>query len=90
MRQGSYGAGKLSNHVVFHRESAGDVHCCVAPHNFYEKGEQLVLLTKQIRKKVLGGWKMKCRGSSETCFDNFKILNGECLRGKRPFKVLAL
>ena len=31
---------------------------------------------------------MKCRGSSETCFDNFKFLNGECLRGKRLCTVL--
>ena len=45
---------------------------------------------EQIWKKVLGGWKIKCRGSSETCVDNFKFLNGECLRGKRLFKVLHI
>ena len=55
MRQESYGAEKLSNHVVFHGESAGDVHCCVAPHNFYENGEQLVFVTKQIRKTKNSG-----------------------------------
>ena len=37
---GSYGSEKLSNRVVFYGESAGDVHCCVAPHIFYENGEQ--------------------------------------------------
>ena len=32
--------------------------------------------------------KIKCRGSSETCFDKVWRLYGPCLRGKRPFKVL--
>ena len=62
MRQGSYAAEKLSNHVVFHGESAGDVHLCVAPQNFYENCEKLFFLTEQIRKKSCGGLENEMSG----------------------------
>ena len=54
---------------------------------FTKTANNCFFLPNKSGNKVLGGWKMKCRGSSETSFDNFKFLNGECLRGKRSFKV---
>ena len=47
MRQGSYGAEKLLNRVVFHGESACDVHSCTAPLNFYENSEKLFFPDQQ-------------------------------------------
>ena len=87
MHQGSYAAEKLSNHVVFHGESAGDVHLCVAPQIFYKNCKKQISESEKIRIFFVRRRKTKCWGSSETCFYNFKILKCECLRGRRSFKV---
>ena len=64
---GSYEAGNLSRNVAFHGESDGDVHLYLAPPFFFQKPQTTFCLPPQKIFKQIGGRKIKCWGSFETC-----------------------